>query len=120
MRRFELRNPDATCNPYLCYAAILMAGLDGVRQKIDPHACGWGPYDVNLYSLSDEEKAKLQALPTSLDAALDALEADHEYLTAGGVFPEQLIKNYISVKRRECLELAAIPHPAEFARYYNL
>ena len=120
MRRFELRNPDATCNPYLCYAAILMAGLDGVKNQIDPHENGWGPYDMNLYSLSQEEKAKLQALPASLDAALDALEADHEYLTAGGVFPEQLIRNFIAVKRQECLELAAVPHPAEFARYYNL
>ena len=65
-RRFELRNPDATCNPYFCYAAILMAGLDGVKNKIDPHANGWGPLDVNHYLLSDEEKAKLKHLPVSL------------------------------------------------------
>ena len=119
-RRFELRNPDATCNPYFCYAAILMAGLDGVKNKIDPHANGWGPYDMNLYNLPDEEKAKLKGLPTSLDAALNALEADHDYLTAGGVFPEELIKNFIKRKRQECLELSKIPHPAEFERYYNL
>ena len=62
LRRFELRNPDATCNPYFCYAAILMAGLDGIKNKIDPHANGWGPYDVNLYNLPEEEKAKLKAL----------------------------------------------------------
>ncbi len=120
LRRFELRNPDATCNPYLCYAAILMAGLDGVKNQIDPHANGWGPYDMNLYALSDEEKAKLSALPTSLDAALDALEADHDYLTAGGVFPEHLIKNFIANKRKECLEMSKIPHPAEFEKYFNL
>lgn len=120
MRRFEIRNPDATCNPYFCYAALLMAGLDGVKNKIDPHANGWGPYDVNLYHLSDEEKAKLTALPTTLDAALDALEADHDFLTEGGVFPEELIKNFISRKRAECAELAKIPHPAEFDRYFNL
>ncbi len=120
MRRFEIRNPDATCNPYFCYAALLMAGLDGVKNKIDPHANGWGPYDVNLYHLSDEEKAKLTALPTTLDAALDALEADHDFLTEGGVFPEELIKNFISLKRKECAELAKIPHPAEFDRYFNL
>ena len=120
MRRFELRNPDATCNPYLCYSAILMAGLDGIKNQIDPHENGWGPYDVNLYSLSDEEKAKLKALPTSLEAALDALEADHDYLMAGGVFPELLIKNFIASKRQECREMAAIPHPAEFAKYYNI
>ena len=120
LRRFEIRNPDATCNPYLAYAAILMAGLDGVKNKIDPHANGWGPYDFNLYTLSDEEKAKLSSLPTTLDAALDALEADHDYLTAGGVFPEQLIKNFIANKRKECFELSKIPHPAEFDRYFNL
>jgi len=120
MRRFEIRNPDATCNPYFCYAALLMAGLDGVKNRIDPHANGWGPYDVNLYHLSDEEKAKLQHLPTSLEQALDALEADHDYLTAGGVFPEELIANFIRTKRAECAEISKIPHPAEFERYYNI
>lgn len=120
LRRFELRNPDATCNPYFCYAAILMAGLDGIKNQIDPHANGWGPYDVNLYTLSDEEKAKLKGLPTSLDQALDALEADHDYLTAGGVFPEELLKNFVARKRAECSELAKIPTPAEFDKYYNL
>jgi len=119
-RRFELRNPDATCNPYFCYAAILMAGLDGVKNQIDPHENGWGPYDMNLYNLPEEEKAKLKGLPTCLEDALDALEKDHEYLTAGGVFPEELIKNFIKGKRAECAQLSAIPHPAEFDKYYNL
>lgn len=118
-RRFELRNPDATCNPYFCYAAILMAGLDGVKNKIDPHANGWGPYDVNLYTLPPEEKAKLTGLPVSLEQALDALEADHDYLTAGGVFPEDLIGNFIKIKREECARVAAVPHPVEFEQYYN-
>ena len=120
MRRFELRNPDATCNPYFCYAAILMAGLDGVKNKIDPHKNGWGPYDVNLYNLPEEEKAKLKGLPTTLDEALNALESDHDYLTAGGVFPIELLNNFIKNKRAELKELAAIPHPAEFEKYYNL
>ena len=120
LRRFELRNPDATCNPYFCYAAILMAGLDGIKNKIDPHKEGWGPYDCNLFHLSDEEKAKLKHLPTSLDEALDALEKDYAYLTEGGVFPEELIKNFIKGKREEVRSMAAIPHPAEFDRYYNL
>ena len=119
-RRFELRNPDATCNPYFCYAAILMAGLDGIKNQIDPHENGWGPYDVNLYTLSDEEKAKLQGLPASLDAALDALEADNDYLTAGNVFPKELIANIIKTKREECRQMSMIPHPAEFEKYYNL
>lgn len=118
-RRFELRNPDATCNPYFCYAAILMAGLDGVKNRIDPHENGWGPYDVNLYHLPEEEKKKLKGLPTSLDAALDALEADHDYLTEGGVFPEALIENFIRLKRKECLDINAVPHPVEFEKYYN-
>ena len=120
MRRFELRNPDATCNPYFCYAALLMAGLDGIKHQIDPHKNGWGPYDMNLYNLPEKEKAKLKHLPTSLDEALDALEKDHDYLTMGNVFPEQLIKRFIASKRKECVTMAAIPHPAEFERYYNL
>ncbi len=119
-RRFELRNPDATCNPYFCYAAILMAGLDGIKNKIDPHKEGWGPYDVNLYHLPDEEKAKLSHLPASLDEALDALEKDNDYLTAGGVFPIELINNFVASKRAEVKEMSKIPHPAEFDKYYNL
>ena len=119
-RRFEIRNPDATCNPYFCYAALLMAGLDGVKNKIDPKANGWGPYDFNLYNLPEEEKKKLKGLPTSLEAALDALEEDHDYLTAGGVFPEELIRNFIKTKREECREISKIPHPVEFEKYYNL
>ena len=119
-RRFELRNPDATCNPYFCYAAILMAGLDGIKNKIDPHENGWGPYDVNLYHLSDEEKAKLKHLPASLPEALDALEADHDYLTAGGVFPQRLIDIWVAKKRAEAKKINTIPHPAEFAAYFDL
>ena len=119
MRRFELRNPDATCNPYFAYAAILMAGLDGIQNKTDPHKEGWGPYDFNLFNLSDEEKKKLKGLPVRLEDALDALEADHAYLTAGGVFPEEVLLKHIAEKRKECGRLAAIPHPAEFDLYYN-
>ncbi|MBR6654723.1 MAG: glutamine synthetase, partial [Oscillospiraceae bacterium] len=107
-------------NPYFCYAALLMAGLDGIKNKIDPHENGWGPYDVNLYHLPEEEKAKLQGLPTSLEEALNALEKDHDYLTAGGVFPEELIKNFIKSKRDECSELSKIPNPAEYDKYFNL
>ncbi len=118
-RRFELRNPDATCNPYFCYAAILMAGLDGIKNKIDPSANGWGPYDMNLFNLPEEEKKKLKGLPVCLEDALDALEKDHDYLTAGGVFPEHLINKFIENKRKECSELSKIPNPAEFDKYYN-
>ena len=75
---------------------------------------------MNLYHLPEEEKAKLQGLPTSLDEALNALESDHDYLTVGGVFPEELITGFIKTKREECRQLAAIPHPAEYERYFNL
>jgi glutamine synthetase len=75
---------------------------------------------MNLYHLPEEEKAKLSHLPTSLDQALDALEADHDYLTAGGVFPVELIENFIKAKRAECRRVANIPHPAEFDAYYNM
>ena len=119
-KRFELRCPDATCNPYYAYAAILMAGLDGIQNKIDPAANGWGPFDCNLYDLNDEEKAKIQSLPRSLSQALDALENDHDYLTAGGVFPERLIQIWLQKKRAECNEIEQIPHPAEFQKYYDL
>lgn len=119
-KRFELRSPDATANPYYAYAAILMAGLDGIQKQIDPAANGWGPFDCNLYDLPQEEKAKIKSLPRSLSQALDALEADHAYLTAGGVFPEELIKVWLRKKRAESDEIEQIPHPAEFMRYYDL
>ena len=119
-KRFELRNPDATCNPYYAYAAILMAGLDGIRNKIDPADHNWGPFDFNLFDLPEEERAKLGHLPASLDEALDALEQDHAYLTAGGVFPESLIQNWIRAIRADSSEIGRIPHPAEFVRYFDL
>ena len=97
-----------------------MAGLDGIQNKIDPHANGWGPYDFNLFSLSDEDKKRIQGLPTSLGQALDALEADHEYLTRGGVFPEELIQNWLKLKRAEEQAISRIPTPAEFQYYYTL
>ena len=119
-KRFELRNPDATANPYYAYAAILMAGLDGIEKKIDPAANGWGPYDFNLYTLSAEEQKKIRGLPKSLDEALDALEKDHDYLTKDGVFPERLIDVWIARKRAESKEAGQIPTPAEFMMYYDL
>ena len=119
-KRFELRNPDATCNPYYAFAAILMAGLDGVKKQIDPSVKGWGPFDCNLYDLSDEEKAKIEGLPASLGEALDALEADHDYLTVGGVFPERLLTQFIARRRAEESRISKVPHPMEYAMYYDL
>ena len=120
VKRFELRNPDATCNPYFAYAAILMAGLDGIRNKIDPKDHNWGPFDFNLYKLSDEEKAKLQHLPASLPEAIEALKKDHDYLLEGGVFTEELLNNWIKAIEKEHDEIEKVPHPAEFRLYYDL
>ena len=119
-KRFELRNPDGTCNPYYAYAAILMAGIDGIRNKIDPVKEGWGPYDFNLYNLTDEEKAKIQGLPKTLDEALAALDEDHDYLTAGGVFPVELIKIWRENKQKEADYINSIPSSAEYEKYYDL
>ena len=119
-KRFELRNPDATCNPYYAYSAILMAGLDGIAKKIDPKAAGWGPYDFNLFDLPEEEQKKLTALPKSLEEAVAAFEEDHDYLTVGGVFPERLISQIISGLKRDVNTVSRIPHPVEFAMYYDL
>jgi len=120
VKRFELRNPDATCNPYYAYSAILMAGLDGIKNKIDPSKNGWGRYDRNLFELSKEEQAKIQSLPKSLEEALDALEQDHDYLTAGGVFPERILTIWDQIKRNEARSINEVPHPAEFMKYYDL
>jgi len=119
-KRFEIRNPDATCNPYYAFAAILMAGLDGVEKKIDPIKQGYGPYDLNLYNLPEEEKAKIKPLPFSLDQALNALEEDHQFLLKGGVFPEKLIEIWLENKRQEVISFKTYPHPIEFERYYDL
>jgi len=119
-KRFELRSPDGTCNPYYAYAAILMAGLDGIQKKIDPHKEGFGPYDFNLYNLSAEEQKKIKQLPRSLDESLDALEADHGFLTAGNVFPKRLIDIWIANKRSEAARYNQLPQPVEFEMYYDL
>lgn len=119
-KRFEIRNPDGTCNPYFAYAAILMAGLDGVKNKIDPVKQGYGPYDINLYHLPPAQQKKIKALPTTLEQALDALEKDHEFLLAGDVFSKKLIEIWIKKKRAEAAHINKIPNPAEFGYYYDL
>lgn len=119
-KRFELRNPDATCNPYYAYAAILMAGLDGIENKINPKEMGWGPYDFNLYSLSEEEKKNIDSLPSTLEEALQALEDDHDYLTKGNVFPQRLLDIWVQKKKNDAKIVNQTPHPVEFALYYGL
>ena len=119
-KRFEFRSADATCNPYFAYSAILMAGLDGIQNNIDPVKEGYGPYDVNLYHLPKEEQARIKSLPKSLDEALDALEKDYEFLLKGDVFPKRLLEIWIEKKREEAKRVNLMPHPAEFALYYDL
>ena len=115
-KRLEFRCPDATCNPYLAFAAMLCAGLDGIKNKIDPGA----PLDKNIYELSPEELAKVPSTPGSLDLALEALEKDHEFLIQGGVFTKDFIENWISYKLdTEVNPLRLRPHPYEFSLYYD-
>ena len=115
-KRMEIRFPDPTANPYLCFSAMLMAGLDGIKNKIDPG----DPRDEDLYELSDEE---LQDIPTvcgSLREALDSLKADHDFLLEGGVFTKDQIEAYIDLKMEEVVEFEFAPHPVEFKMYYSV
>lgn len=113
--RVEYRPPDAMANPHLSLAAMLMAGIDGVVRRLDPVELGFGPHDRNLY----ESPEGLSFLPRTLDAALDALEEDRAFLTRDGVFDETLIDNWVRLKRREASEVAARPHPLEYALYFD-
>ena len=119
-KRFEYRAGDGTCNPYLAYSAMLMAGIDGLKNKIDPKKLGYGPYDINMYDLPEDEKKKIKSLPSTLDAALDALENDYDFLLKGNVFPKRLLEVWIEKKRKEAREISLSPHPAEFGLYYDL
>ena len=119
-KRFELRSPDATCNPYLAYSAILMAGLDGVINKINPADYNWGPFDCNLYELSEAEKKELDHLPGSLKETISELEKDHDFLLKGEVFPPELIDSWIKELKKDEEYINKIPHPAEFELYYDL
>jgi len=118
--RFEFRSPDATCNPYLGLAAQLLAGIDGVLKRLDPGELGFGPVDENIFSWTAERRGLIKALPTSLREALDALEADHDFLLAGGVFSRELIERWIEGKRIEDREVRHRPHPYEIELYYDL
>jgi glutamine synthetase len=118
--RFEFRPPDATANPYLALAAMLMAAVDGVRRDLDPTALGFGPVDEDVFAWPAERRAAIKALPTSLDEAVDALEADHDFLLAGGVFTEELLERWIARKRQESGEVRNRPHPFEVELYYDL
>jgi len=115
-KRLEFRCPDGMSNPYLAFSAMLMAGLDGIKNQIDPGE----PLDKNIYELTPEELAKVPSTPGSLEDALAALEKDHEFLLAGGVFSEDFIENWIAWKLdNEVNPLRLRPHPYEFALYYD-
>ena len=116
-KRVEFRCPDPSCNPYLAFAAMLMAGLDGVQNRIEPP----DPVDKDLYDLPPEELAAVPQVPGSLDEALAALEADNTFLKAGGVFTDDLIETWVEFKRlREIDEVRLRPHPWEFYLYYDI
>jgi glutamine synthetase len=115
-KRVEFRAPDPTCNPYLAFSALLMAGLDGITNKIDPG----GPQDRDLYELPADEKKLIKQVPSSLGEVLDALEADHDFLFAGDVFTPDLLEEYINYKRvHEVDEIRLRPTPHEFALYFD-
>lgn len=115
-KRLEFRCPDASSNPYMAFAAMLCAGIDGIKNQIDPGE----PLDVDIYDLSPEELAKIPSTPGSLEDALEALEKDHEFLTVGGVFTEDLINTWIQYKLdNEVNPMRLRPHPYEFALYYD-
>ena len=115
-KRIEYRPPDPAANPYLCYTALLMAGLDGILNKIDPGE----PMDKNLYELPPEEHAKIPQMPGSLDEALNHLEKDHEFLLKGDVFTRDFLEMWISHKRKEADAIRLRPHPYEFYLYYDV
>ena len=116
-KRLEFRPPDPSCNPYLAYSAMLMAGLDGIENKIDPG----GLLDKDIFELSPEEAAKVPSVPGSLDASLKALEKDHAFLTKGGVFAKEFIDLWVEYKmKKEVDPVRMRPHPHEFELYYDI
>ncbi len=114
-RRIEVRFPDPTANPYLCFTALLMAGLDGIKNKIHPGEAA----DKDLYDLPAEEAAAIPTVASSLEEALSALDADREFLTAGGVMSNDTIDAYIALKQGEVEKLNMTTHPVEFGMYYS-
>jgi glutamine synthetase len=120
-KRIEFRTSDGTCNYYLAMSALIMAGLDGIKNKIMPtKENGYGPFDDNVFKWSDEKQNQLHAIPTSLEEALEALQEDNEYLLAGDVFNKELIQSWITEKMKEVVAVRNRPHPFEMNLYYSL
>lgn len=115
-RRIEFRSPDPICNPYIAFSAMLMAGLDGIRNKIDPGA----PLEVDTFTMPIEELAKISTMPGSLEQAINALERDHEFLLEGDVFTKDIVENWIAHKRAKEIDPVRLrPHPHEFYLYFD-
>jgi glutamine synthetase len=115
-KRLEFRCPDPSCNPYLSFSAIVMAMIDGIKNRLDPGK----PLDKNIYELSKEELSEVPSTPGSLRESLEALKKDHDYLLQGGVFSEELIRTWVEYKtKNELDEIALRPHPHEFHLYYD-
>ena len=120
-KRVEFRPPDPSANPYLTFAALLCAGLDGVRRNLNPTELGMGPLDRNIYELAPEEYEQIRSVPSSLDNALTALEQDHEFLLQDGVFTSDVIETWINLKRsKEIDEVQLRPTPHEFFLYFDV
>ncbi len=117
--RFEFRPPDATCNPYLAMSAMLMAGIDGIKKKIDPTKAGFGPINEDIFSWTPDKRKTIKQLPTSLGESLNALQLDHDFLVDGNVFDESLIDLWIAKKSKEEMDLVSRPHPYEIETYFD-
>ena len=115
-KRLEFRPPDPSCNPYITFAALLMAGLDGIQNRIDPGE----PLDKDIYDLSPEELKDVPNLPGTLDEALTALENDHEFLLKGDVFSIEMIERWIKYKRENEIHRSDWPASARFSKYYDV
>jgi len=120
-KRIEFRPPDGTCNVYLALAAQLMAGIDGIKRKIDPTKAGFGPFDQNIFVLSPKERDKIKSVPATLKEALEALDKDHQFLLEGDVFTKDLLETWIEHKlNKEYNEVRNRPHPYEMTLYYDV
>jgi glutamine synthetase len=115
-RRIEVRFPDSCGNPYFTFAALMMAGLDGIQNKLDPGE----PMEMDLYDISSEEEKGIPTVSSSLDMSLEALDKDRSFLTAGGVFTDDMIDGYIGLKMEEVNRFRMTTHPIEFDMYYSL
>lgn len=117
--RMEFRTPDATCNPYFALSATLMAGLDGIRKKMNPGEMGFGPFDMNIHELSQRELKKIKSIPATFEDSLRSLEKDHEFLLEGGVFTKNFIDAWIGTKRKDIEAFRHSIDPLEYKLYFD-